>query len=178
MLPHSGTDQTELETRPILEWLASAHENTKPEDIPALHKHLETLRRAQLPAARRVQLLDFLYEHSIKVVAAILPGLRDIPLPVPRKSRQEVRSAQDLLESLSRDYLGLVASGFEPEQEEKSRAPEISVWRAVNCLALHLMMSFLASAPAEVGIWRMLHDAYQMARRYSLADLQIGRAHV
>ncbi|MBS1198173.1 MAG: hypothetical protein H6R18_1958 [Proteobacteria bacterium] len=170
-----GSEHSELETRPIVEWLAASHDNTRPEDVPALRKHLETLRNAQLSAARRVQLLDFLYEHSVKVVSSILPDLRNIPLPVSRKSRQDIRSAQDLLESLSQDYLSLIDSTFESEESEKLRSPEVAIWRAVKCLALHLMMSHLASAPPEVGIWRMLHDAHGSARHYDLTDRRIPR---
>lgn len=174
-MPRRPSDPADLVTKSILEWLALARENTKPEDIPELHKHLETLRRAELPAAQRVQMLDFLYEYATKVVASILPNLRDIPLPVPRKSRRDIRSAQDVLEGLSQDYLSLLASSFETDQQDKLRAPEIAIWRAVHCLGLHLMMSFLASAPAEVGIWRMLHDAHQTARRHGLAGLRVPR---
>lgn len=171
----TAVENVESEIRSIMDWLAAAHGNMRPEDVPALRRHLETLRAAQLPAARRVQLLDFLYEHSVKVVASILPELRNIPLPVSRKSRQDIRSAQDLLESLSRDYLDLLVATIEVEGAEKLRHPEIANWRAVNCLALHLMMSHLAAAPVEVGVWRMLHDAHGSACRYQLQDIRIPR---
>ena len=175
MTSQTGSDPTESETRPIVEWLAAAHGATKLSDVPALRKHLETLRVASLSAARRVQLLDFLYDHSVRVVAAILPALRNIPLPVSRRSRQDIRGAQDLLESLSRDYMDVLSCSFALGSDDPLRAPEMPLWRAVHCLSLHLQMSHLAGAPAEVGLWRMLHDAHASACRYQLKDKRVPR---
>lgn len=168
-------DTTESGTRPIVEWLAAAHGATTAADVPVLRQHLETLRAAQLPPTRRMQLLDFLYDHAVRVVDLLLPAMRHISLPVSRKSRQEIRSIQDVLENLCRDYLALLRSEVHSPGEAFLRAPEAPLWRAIHCLSLHLMTSHLAGSPAEVGVWRMLHDAYALAGRYQVEEKKIPR---
>lgn len=168
-------DVAENKAKALLEWLAGTHGDASRDDVSILRDHLLGLRATPLPPARHLQVLDFLYDHVVKTVATALPTLHDVSLPISRKTRQEIRKVQQLLETLSHEYLNSLAAIFDPEPEEKPRAPEIAIWRAVNCLTLHLMISHLAASPPEVGIWQMLHGAYKSARRYGLFDRRIPK---
>ena len=169
------SDFSQERVRPIIEWLTSAHGQAKPEDVDILRRHLDLLRTADIPAAQHLQLLDFLYDHSNKVIADFLPGLHDISLPVSRKARQEIRNIQALLETQSQDYLDTLKKLLDPQLETHNRAAGIAMWRSINGLATHLLISNLAAAPAEVGIWQLLHTAYRTARLHNLTDQRVPR---
>ncbi|MGE5386574.1 MAG: hypothetical protein ACM3SV_11895 [Betaproteobacteria bacterium] len=168
-------DVAEQKAKALLEWLAATHGDATRDDVDILRDHLLGLRGAPLPPARHLQVLDFIYEHVIKIVASTLPTLHDVSLPISRKTRQEARKVQQLLETLSQDYLISLAAIFDPVSNDKPHAPEIAIWRAVDALGLHLMISHLAASPPEVGIWRMMHGAYRSARCYGLATRRIPK---
>lgn len=175
MSDDSPHDVAEQKAKVLLEWLATTQGDASRDDVDTLRGHLLGLRTTPLPPARHLQVLDFIYEHVVKIVALALPALHDVSLPISRKARHEVRKVQQLLETLSHDYLSSLAAIFDPDSGNKPHAPEIAIWRAVNCLALHLMISHLAASPPEVGIWQMLHGAHRSARRYGLADHRIPK---
>lgn len=168
-------DIAEHKAKALLEWLASTHGDVSRDDVGILRDHLLWLRATPLPPARHLQVLDFIYEHVAKVVATALPTLHDVSLPISRKTRQEIRKVQQLLETLSHEYLNSLAAIFDPQPGELPRTPEVAIWRAVNCLSLHLTISHLAASPPEVGIWQILHGAYQSARKHDLADRRIPK---
>lgn len=174
----SSDEQSDLaqeRVRPIIEWLTSAHGQAKLEDVDILRQHLETLRAVDGPAAQHLQLLDFLYEHSNKVIDLFLPSLHDISLPISRKARQQIRGVQALLETLSQDYLDALKQLFDPQLNNQHRNAGVALWRSINSLATHLLISNLAAAPAEVGIWQLMHSAYRIARRHNLAEQRVPR---
>ena len=171
--PHP--ESAEAAVRPIIEWLSAVQGEAAPENVATLRSHLLTLRQAGLPPERHLQLLGFIYDHSIKVVSTILPSLHDIALPVSRKMRQQIRGVQDLLEGLALDYLSSFVLLCDPTHEKPAHTPEVSIWRAVHCLRTHLLISDLFTAPAGVGIWQKLHGAYLTAQRYGLADQRLPR---
>ena len=175
MPTNSPSEAAETSVRPIIDWLSAAHGQTAVDNVAILRSHLHTLREAGLPPARQLQLLDFLYDHSLKVVNATLPDLHQFTLPVSRKLRQKIRGIQALLESIAQDYLCLLAGIFANNAESVRHPLELSAWRAVYCLHMHLLTSYLTTSPPGVGIWQSLHGAYLLAKQHDLADQRIPR---
>ena len=71
------------------------------ETIGALADRLARLRVASAPAALRARELDEIYSTVKRFVSESLPALAGLPLPLPRKTRQMIRTLQDILDSLA-----------------------------------------------------------------------------
>jgi len=160
----------EKNVKSILEWLALAHGRNAPDDANGLQLQLLNLRSTPVSPAQRVKLLDLLYGHVVQVTMAQLPTLHGAALPISRRLRMTVRSLQDLLEMLAQDYLNTLAELFDPDPEEKPRAPHSTLRRVMHCLAWHLLISHLVAAPVAPGIWQQFHATFRTSRRLGLAD--------
>lgn len=160
----------EKNVKAILEWLALAHGRNEAEDASGLQLQLLTLRNTPVSTAQRIKLLDLLYGHAVQLTMAQLPTLHDVTLPVSRRLRQAVRSMQELLETLAQDYLNSLSELFDPQPEDKPRAPHNTLRRVMHCLAWHLMISHLVAAPVGPGIWQQFHSTFRTSRRLGLAD--------
>lgn len=154
--------------RAILAWLGAPTPLNSPDDLPALHSHLAALRASQLTPQQRAAVLERLYTRSMAVVTALLPSLTDVSLPIPRKTRQLIRSLQDLLRTLSEDLQATLCSIDDHLAQGLRQAQDLTLWRSLYALAQHLLISNLAASPAGVGIWQQLHQTYEIARRMGL----------
>ncbi len=175
MVSETNNDPAQEQVRPIIEWLTTAHDHAAQEDIEILREHLKTLRLAGVPPTQQLQLLDFLFEHAQRVVDLFLPTLHDLSLPVSRKGRIRIRAVQSLLEALSQDYLDSLEPLLDPAGSQPHRAAGVALWRSIHSLSTHLLISNLAAAPAEVGIWQLLHRAYRIARHHGLTEQRVPR---
>lgn len=160
----------EKNVKAILEWLALAHGRNDAEDASGLQQQLLTLRNTPMPASQRIKLLDLLYGHAVQLTMAQLPTLHDVTLPISRRLRQTVRSIQELLETLAQDYLNSLAELFDPQPEEKPRAPHNTLRRVMHCLAWNLLISHLVAAPVSPGIWQRFHSTFRTSRGFGPAD--------
>jgi len=165
----------EATVKPIIEWLSAVHGKAASENIAILRSHQRALHDAGLPPLRHLQLLDFLFDHSFKVVDAFLPELHAISLPAHRKLRHKIRGLQELLENFATDYLALFEELQADVPEKPARQEEATIWRAVCCLRAHLLISYLVTSPPGVGIWQTLHIAYLKACQHDLESHRIPR---
>lgn len=152
----------------ILEWLASAHDRTGREEANGLRHRLLTLRATPLPPDQRLKLLDFLYGYASRVTAALFPELHEVTLPIPRRTRQMVRIVQDVLEVLAQDYLESLGDPAGADSVSHPRPPADTLRPAMQALAWHLNISYLAAAPTGIGIWQQLHSAFRISRRLGI----------
>jgi hypothetical protein len=126
-------------------------------------KHLRILKNLSLRQIQNSAILDNFYVRSIETVEARLLLLSEMSLPIPRKPRQIIHNMQDLLELLAKLLLT-------PPEEKYDAAPAagiapLALWRALHLLSRHLLISSLTAAPPGTGIWKQLHEAYQLAVR-------------
>lgn len=169
----AGTERAPAPTaglQAVFAWLAtpaSAHAN---DELAALRTHLAALRDDAGDASERARALDLLYTRCMATTEKLVPALRAVELPVPRKTRQMVRGMQGALLSLATllqntdPALDTAASGL-PHDPPRQR-----LWRCLNALSRHLLISYRVAAPSGVGVWRQLHTAYATARRLRLAN--------
>jgi len=155
--------------RAILEWLDSPPSRYASDELMPLRTHLAALRETPVTAHQRAGALDRLYTRGIVVVATLLPTLTSLALPVPRKTRLTVRSMQDVLQMLATDMLSSLNEHDEHLISGLRQAPNLALWRSLQALALHLLISDLVASPASVGIWRQLHETYATAQRLQVA---------
>jgi hypothetical protein len=151
--------------RSILAWLDAPAPLNAVDEVEPLLVHLATLRANPVTPQQRASTLGRLFARSVSVVASLLPSLIGVSLPAPRKTRQLVRSLQDLLRLLAEDLLS------PPDDPSGQRPPvaspeqQLALWRSLYALAQHLLISDLTASPAGAGIWRQLHQTYEAARR-------------
>ncbi len=157
----------------IFAWLATAPTARADDDLPALRAHLTALRDIAGSPQERAHALDLLYARCMRLVEKITPSLRLVELPVPRRTRQTVRGMQAALQLLAAQLLrsepasGATSHGDPYNSPDR---PEQRLWRGLNVLSRHLLISHLVAAPAGVGIWQQLHAAYATVRRLRLAE--------
>lgn len=152
----------------ILQWLAQGKYEPKKRYFDVLREHLTTLRDTPLPTSQSLKILDLLYDYNDRLLQGLMPLLHKVSLPVPRRTRWLVQSAQTVLEALSQDYTDCLAEIYDPQGTKPSREPGTTLWRSLQCLCQHLLASYLVAAPARVGIWHSLHSCYQSACKLGL----------
>ncbi|WP_301100450.1 hypothetical protein [Propionivibrio sp.] len=155
----------------LLDWLDSPPLPNAADELACLHRQLATLRTSQVSLQQRASILERLYERSMSTVTALLGSLADAVLliPIPRKTRQLIRSLQVLLQALAEDFLTTLSLKDDHSAAGLRQEAGLALWRSLHTLAQHLLISNLAASPAAVGIWRQLHQTYEIARHLELA---------
>lgn len=154
----------------LFAWLDAPPLLDASDELAPLVDHLEFLRTSQESPQQRTSALDRLYTRSISVFKSLLPSLTgvDLPVPIPRKTRQLAHSLQELLQTLAVDLLATFGTDDIQQNCELSQRQKLTLWRCLNALSQHLLISNLAASPASNGIWRQLHQIYETVRRQGL----------
>lgn len=162
-----------IDLHATLDWLATPPATEAEDDLAPLHTHLAALRETPAATAQRQRVLDLLYARTIATVRRLLPELSGVALPLSRRVRHTVRGMQTLLLMLAEDYR-------RPPEGDRVIAPpakaELALWRALDALAYHLLISNYAGAPYSPGIWKMTHQIYRAAMTGQCATTHIRDA--
>lgn len=153
----------------LLEWLASAHNRTRPETAESLYQQYLALREAPISTAQRIKFLDLFYRHTTHVVDVELGQLRIASLPASRKIRLRVKPVLDLLETVTQDYFNTLAELFDPQGNNTLGSPHTSLIRAIETIVWQIRINHLLASPPGVGLWQQLHAAFRTARQLGLA---------
>jgi len=160
----------------ILEWLVVAQGRAiDGEDADRLLSHLLLLRDSPTPPAQRIKILDLLFKQAERVVEAELARLRDISLPVSRKTRLRVKLILDLLKALTQDYFNTLADLFDPKVENTLHTPHLSLRQAMRAISWQIGICHLVAAPPPLGLWQQLHAAFRNARRLGIENFPAPR---
>jgi hypothetical protein len=130
-------------------------------------KHLRILKNLSLRQIQNSAILDNFYVRSIETVEARLLLLSEMLLPISRKPRRIIRNTQDLLEILAKLLLTPAEDGAAPT----AGISPLALWRALHLLSRHLLISSLTATSPGAGIWKQLHEAYQLAGRMSITQI-------
>lgn len=172
--PVSDNDTlTLIDLRAILEWLATPPAPRAEDELAPLHTHLTALRGTPTAAHQRHKVLDLLYTRAHGVIQRLLPELADASLPLSRRTRQTVRGMQELLLMVAEDYLSTLDDLDEYLIKGLRRPPELTLWRTLDALSSHLLVSNYVASPAATGIWLLLHRAYRKATESGVAELSV-----
>jgi hypothetical protein len=154
----------------LFNWLDSPPPPSATDELASLHRQLASLRASAATPEQRGLTLERLYARSMTTVNTLLASLTGsaLPIPIPRNTRQLIRSLQLLLRTLAEDFL--TTPNNSPSPPELRHPPLPALWRSLHALAQHLLISSLVASPAAVGIWRQLHQTYETARRLQLTD--------
>lgn len=165
-LPSAPDTASSDEVSAILAWLQVAPPASAADSLSTLRTHLASLRSSQSASEPHRLAREGLYARCMGVVATLTPTLTDVSLPLPRKTRQLVRSLQDLLQTLADDWLATL----DTSQDSRPRTQAICLGRSLEALARHLLISNLTASPVGIGIWQQMHQTYDTARRLQIAD--------
>lgn len=173
MSTHSNTKdktpQSESGIKGLLAWLAMAHGRTSSEDTEELLRHVNFLREAPIDSTQRVKLLDLLYAHADTIARSEIPRLNALSLPISRKTRQRVRLALELLETLAQEYFNTLASLFDPQGKPSGNLALNSLRRIMLLIGWQVRIYHLIASPPRPGLWQQLHSAFSSARKLGLA---------
>jgi hypothetical protein len=147
----------------IFAWLALAPASDANDDLAALRSFLTDLRRCRATREQRISALNRLYLRSVPVVDALVASLADVSLPLHRHTRQRIRNLQTLLRTFADDFQTTLEKNDEAALRVNGLPPELIVWRILQVLAQHLLISNLSASPAGVGIWKQLHQSFDHA---------------
>ena len=150
----------------LFNWLDSPLPPNAADELAHLHRQLGSLRVTPLTPEQRALTLERLYARGRTTVNSLLASLSDaeLPLPIPRKTRQLIRSQQLFLRTLADDLLALL-------NDPPAAMPTVlPLWQSLDALAQHLLISSLIASPATIGIWQQLHQTYETVRRLELAS--------
>ena len=157
-----------IDLKAILEWLA-----TPPPAIPRTSSrpctHLTALRETATAAHQRHKVLDLLYTRAHGTVQRLIPDLTGVSCR-SRKTRQTVRGMQDVLLMVAEDYLNTFGDLDAHLIKGLRRPPELTLWRALDALSSHLLISDYSASPAAPGVWLLMHRAYRMANEAGVTE--------
>ena len=154
----------------IFAWLDAAPSPEATDDLAALRSFLTDLRRCRATPEQRISALDRLYLRSVPVVDELIASLTKVSLPLHRHTRQLVRSLQTLLRTFAEDFQSTLARDDEAFLRAHDMPPKLIVWRSLQILGQHLLISNLSASPAGVGVWKQLHQTFDQARALKAAD--------
>lgn len=159
-----------IDIKAILDWLATPVSIRPEDELAPLFTHLTALRETTTTANQRHKVLDLLYGRVRGAVERLLPELVGVSLPLSRRTRQLVRGMQNILQMIAEDYLDTINDLDERLIRGLRRPAELTLWRAIDALAMHLQISDYCASPPAPGIWDRLHRAYRTALEYDVAD--------
>ena len=173
------SDRIEPNARPeadilaIFTWLDAPHQPNAEDELALILGNLASLRASRVAPQQRATALERTYTRSMSVLAILLPSLTGVALTIPisRKTRQLSRHLQDLLRTLAEDLLpasNLIGNHL---TRDPPKAQDINLWKSLYLLAQHLLISHLVASPACVGIWQLMHQTYDTARRLGLTSI-------
>lgn len=158
------------EMQAILDWLATPPSPRPADEIIPLRAHLVALNESSAAPAQRTNALTQLYRRCIALIGRLVPELIGVHLPVPRKTRQLVRSLYDVLQLLTSQMHPGFAQLEGPLIRGLRQPTELILWRRLNVLAHHLLIGNLVAAPSSAGVWFQLHETYAIARRLGIEN--------
>jgi hypothetical protein len=83
---------------------------------------------------------------------------------------------QDLLLMVAEDYLSTFGDLDEHLIKGLRRPPELTLWRALDALHCHLLISNYVASPAGTGVWAHLHRTFALAAEQNLTETLIRGA--
>ena len=149
----------------LFNWLDSPLPANAADELAQLHRQLGALRVCPLTPEQRAITLGRLHARGTSTVSTILASLSNevLPIPIPRKTRQLIRSLQLLLRTLADDFQTIL------DDHPAGVPAEQTLGQNLQVLAQHLLISHLVAAPPAVSIWRQLHQTYESVRHLDLA---------
>jgi len=161
-------DPTLQNVHKVLRWLKSGRVEPKARYFDALRSHLQVVRDSRLPQTQELKLMELIYEQAIRMADRMFPMLRKTSLPILRRTRTLVISAQSMIEELAQAYADVADYDYEANSELGRFSPSASMHHAICCLSKHLLLSYLAAMPARTGAWQTYHDLYRKTQEMGL----------
>lgn len=157
--------------RVIADWLRLRHPASPRVELDALRGHLQALRAIGVSGDERSTLLERLYDRALPLIGALTPALLEHELPLPRSTQRTLRAMQELLWLLAEDLPAACALGDTAAGDAAAlpAAAADALWRSVDALHRHLLLSHLTASPPGNGVWLALHQRHAQALRLGLA---------
>lgn len=154
--------------QPVLAWLATPCTDDVEHEIDKLRTHVLAIIGNDIPLALRQRLTTMLHPRAEEIAERAVANLKKTRLPLSTRVRSLLKRLQDGLDTLARIYFA-ETQGHERLVKGVQRPTEASLWLAMDCVRMNLMLSNLAGAPHLLGVWQLAHDIHGSAQRLALA---------
>ncbi len=162
-----GTDPDTSLSR-LFSRVETPNNSARGQTIDTLHDNLQLLERLHPTLEQLEDILDKLYTQSATALEHLIPALAGIPVPAPGKSRQLIRTIQDVLGKLSEQLMELYEKCDQTRWPLLHLTPDVVLGRILRTLSRHLLIGNLTASQPENGIWRTLHKTYDLARLHTV----------
>ncbi len=163
--PETGNPARETLQASLYAWLDAPDLSNPEESLLALRDFLYHLRIGDTRPPQHAWILNRIYSLCILCIEKIIPDLVETPVPVPGKVRKTIRTMQEVLYVLAEQLLELHDKNDSQGQTDSAIAPDLALWRVLHSLSRHLLIGSLTASPPGTGIWRKLHQTYDLARQ-------------
>lgn len=164
---HGGTDP-DTSLSKLFARLETPDSSDSVQAIDTLRDNLQLLDRSHPTLEQQEHVLDKLYARGATTLEKLIPALVGIPVPAPRKSRQLIRTIQDVLGALSEQLMGLYERCDRTRWPLTHSTPDVVLWRILRILSRHLLIGNLTASQPGNGVWRTLHKTYDLARLHTV----------
>ena len=164
---HGGTDP-DTSLSKLFARLETPDSSDSVQAIDTLRDNLQLLDRSHPTLEQQEHVLDKLYARGTTTLEKLIPALVGIPVPAPRKSRQLIRTIQDVLGALSEQLMGLYERCDRTRWPLTHSTPDVVLWRILRILSRHLLIGNLTASQPGNGVWRTLHKTYDLARLHTV----------
>lgn len=161
--------------RAIDTWLNSPAQPNLADELEGLMSRVTELRACDIGHESRTEALGRIYCRCIANVEKLLPAFTKVSFPTPGKLRQATRSLQDLLYKTAEDLISTFMIEPAPALDARESS-KTALWRAMHSLSLHVLISHLAAAPPNAGVWQLLHATYKRVSDQGIACLPPAEA--
>lgn len=164
---HGGTDP-DTSLSKLFARLETPDSSDSVQAIDTLRDNLQLLDRSHPTLEQQEHVLDKLYARGTTTLEKLIPALVGIPVPAPRKSRQLIRTIQEVLGALSEQLMGLYERCDRTRWPLSHSTPDVVLWRILRILSRHLLIGNLTASQPGNGVWRTLHKTYDLARLHTV----------
>jgi hypothetical protein len=143
----------------LMAWLSAHREAIT---VGELSAQLGILLEIHLPPRQKLHVLEELFVRLTLGLEENIIQFVGAAIPLNAHTYRQVNALLDVVGDFSLGYEGVLAALPADASEDEIR---LCLERVIFCLYQHLLLSYLVSRPAGLGIWQRLHSAYLRSRQ-------------
>ncbi|MEL0167833.1 MAG: molecular chaperone [Pseudomonadaceae bacterium] len=158
----------------IAQWLANLPKANIGETARQLYQGLIELNQYNVPADRRMAMLERIRPEVHYVCTALSRYYLGQSIVLEDKPRKVANLSQSLQNHLANGYKIIVAQERSIKSRDHANLMTLAVQRSIRGLCGPLLRAFQLYCPVADGVWLELHQLYQLARKRGLHQTPVA----
>jgi hypothetical protein len=143
-----------------------------------LTRELEAFNHLVAPGSRYLPVLELFHSHVEGLLPRLQARLDNAAPPLTHVARQHARAADQLLKELASAYRNTLMQGHGLLGNLlRKRELHMPLVRTIDLLSRRLVLSYRLYSRPPKGVWQSLHELFVLARRLSIAKLDLNAPH-